>query len=384
MADPEHDRDPVDPSAADPRPRPRPPAVAPTTGAGPRHAARPDPEPEPEPEPVAEPELVSEPEPAAVPRRRHRPRLVVLVVLVLLLVAAVVVAAVLVVRRSDDNPGGGAQSAAADENSATITHGDAADAFVAGATTDIVAVTTYDYRSLDTALSNGETVTTGRYRTAFRTALTGTLASDARRVHRVQTFALLDAGVGQLAKDASTAKVLIFGVQSVTDDTTKGKARQTLVTLTATMTRQGNRYLVADLSAGVNAGLPAGTSGLRAAAEAGRAEVVALLTLRHDHFDADYNKALSGAVEPLRTTLTGQAAATRKRVTGGGYDLAGTVTAVAVERAAGDTLVLLVAATGTRTAKGKTSTVVDGRYRVTVVNVSGRWATSAVDSVTAG
>ncbi|WP_375499921.1 hypothetical protein [uncultured Jatrophihabitans sp.] len=337
---------------------------------------------------MAEPEHVSakhrprpQPGTTAVGRtRRSRNRRGVLATLVVSV--AVIVAVVLIVvhgRTSDSgttNPSG-----SADDSTATIVDSGAANAFLAGATTDIVAVTTYDYRSLDTTLSNGETVTTGAYRTSFRAALTGSLATEAKRAHRVQTFASLAAGIGQIAKGGASAKVMIFGAQSVTDDTTGGKAKQTLVTLTATIERQGSRYLVADLSAGGNAGLPAGTAGLRAAAEAGRSEVAAVLTLRHDHFDADYNVALAGAVEPLRTTLTSQAAATRQRITKGGYDLAGTVTAVAVQRAAGDTLVLLVAATGARTAAGKTSVVVDGRYRVTVVRVGSRWVTSSIDAV---
>ncbi|WP_375487727.1 hypothetical protein [uncultured Jatrophihabitans sp.] len=297
-------------------------------------------------------------------------------------VVAVVIAVFLIVRdRSGGSGGAGSSSSAADQSAATVTDSAAADAFVAGATSDVVAVTAYDYRSLDTTLSNGQNVTTGAYRTSFRTALTGSLAATARRLHRVQTFNLLAAGIGEMAKDGKSAKVLIFGSQSVTDDSTKGRARATLVTLTATMQREGNRYLVAGLDADRNAGLPAGTSGLRAAAEAGRSEVTAVLTLRHDHYDADYNTALAGAVDPLRSSLAKQSATARQRITAGGYDLSGSVTAVAVERALGDTLVMLVAATGNRTADGKTSVVSDGRYRVTVVRVSGQWVTSSIDAV---
>ncbi len=315
------------------------------------------------------------------PPRRARNRAGLLAALIV--TVAVVVAAVLIVAdgRSDDSgsadPAGGGQTA-------SITDSAAAQAFMAGASTDIVAVTTYDYRSMDTALSNGELVTTGGYRTSFRAAFAGALATDAKRAHRVQTYSLLAAGIGTIAQDGKSAKVLTFGVQSVTDDTTAGKARQTLLTLTATIERQGNRYLISDLNAGRNAGLPAGSAGLRAAAEAGRAEITAVLTLHHDHFDADYDTALGGAVGPLRSTLTSQSAATRARITKGGYDLAGTVTAVGVQQAAGATLVLLVAATGTRTSGGRTVVVDNGRYRVTVVHTGGRWVTSSIDPVTAG
>ena len=360
--------------AAAGRPRPRPVVELPVVA---------EVEPDPDPEPTVRPAGSGPAHAQARPRRpRRRAGLLVLAAIV---VAAAVAIAVVVVRGSGDSGSSASASASAtNDATAAVTHGDVANAFVAAATTDIVAVTTYDYRSLDTALSNGEPVTTGAYRASFRAALTGPLAAEARRVHRVQTFALLDAGIGEIAANSRSAKVLIFGVQSVTDATTGGAARKTLVTLTATLQRQGSRYLVAQLAAGQNAGLPAGTAGLRAAAEAGREQVVDVLSLRHDHFDADYNRALAGAVDPLRASLTSQLATTRKQVTSGGYDLAGTVTAVGVERVAGDTVVMLVAATGTRTTSaGKTTTVVDGRYRVTVVYVSGVWVTSAIDAVVA-
>ena len=338
--------------------------------------------PRPRPRPTGAPAHRASAHRAPAPERRARNRAALLAAVVI--AVAVAVAATVIVMRGRSG-GSDAASASADQQStAAITDSAAADAFTAGATSDVVAVTTYDYRNLDVALSNGEQVTTGAYRTSFRTALTGSVATAARSSHRVQTFRVLAAGIGALAKDGSSATVLTFGVQSVTDDTTGATPRQDLVTLTATVERQGNRYLVAGLSAGRNAGLPAGTAGLRAAAEAGRAEVVAVLTLRHDHFDADYASALNGAVDPLRSTLSSQSAATRQRITKGGYDLAGTVTAVGVQQASGDTLILLVAATGTRTSGGRTTVVADGRYRVTVVRSGERWVTSSIDPVTAG
>lgn len=55
------------------------------------------------------------------------------------------------------------------------------------------------------------------------------------------------------------------------------------------------------------------------------------------------------------------------------------MSAVAVERADGDTVVLLVAATGGRVSSDGTLTVVtDGRYEATVVWVGGAWVTSEV------
>ena len=305
-----------------------------------------------------------------------------------LVVVAVVAVLVIVFRHSSSGstpaatPSG--SRAAGSSTVAGLDDSSLVDAYIAGTTSDIAAVTSYDYRYLDTALSTGESVTTGAYKRAYRTAITGTLATQARRTHRVQDFEQLAAGIGTVSADGDTAKVLIFGEQSVTDDTTHGRPRTGLVTLTATMQRSGDSYLIADLAESANAGLPPASPAVAIAAEAARESVAGLLTVSRAHFAANLASNLDGAVRPLSTQLKAQAAAVKTRLTRGRYDLTGTVTAIGVEQASAGTVVLLVAATGFRVpANGKTQAVTDGRYEVTVVQVSGHWLTSEINPITA-
>ena len=301
----------------------------------------------------------------------------------LLLVVAVV--ALVLVLRNTGSSGSKAGKANIDQTAAALTDQPTANAFVAGATSDIAAVTSYDYRSLDSALFAGSSVATGEFRRSFRAALSGPLGDQAKKLHRVQTFDQAVAGIGRISGDAKTATVLVFGTQTVTDDNTAQKPRAIPVTLVATVERTGDRYLISRLSSGGNPGLPPGTRALDQAAEAARETVVDVLTLRHDHIAADIAAVLGGTADPLRNQLSAQTAKTRTSVTKGGYDLTGTVTAVAVEQASGDTAVLLVAATGTRTDPGKQPRVVtDGRYEATVTRVGSRWLTSTLTTVQVG
>lgn len=314
------------------------------------------------------------------PQRRTRRRIVLQGVALLLVVA--VVAVVLVLRHAGSS---GSGTAAVDQTAAALTDQAAANAFVAGATSDIAAVTSYDYSSLDSALFAGSSVATGEFRRSFRAALSGSLGAQATKLHRVQTFDQAVAGIGGISGDGSSASVLVFGTQTVTDDNTGQQPRSIPVTLVATVEHTGDRYLISRLASGGNPGLPPGTRALDLAAEAARETVAAVLTLRHDHIAADIATVLGGTADPLRSELAAQTAKTRSAVTTGGYDLNGTVTAVAVEQASGDTAVLLVAATGTRTDPGKQPRVVtDGRYEATVTRVGSRWLTSTLTTVQVG
>src|SRR5581483_745108 len=111
----------------------------------------------------------------------------------------------------------------------------AAAAFQAGASSDIAAVTSYDYRRLDDALSAGLAVTTGSYRTAYRQALTGSLAATARADHVVHQFQIIGVGVGAMNADGTQAKVLVFGRQLVSDTSTRGRTVSSVLTLCATI-----------------------------------------------------------------------------------------------------------------------------------------------------
>jgi hypothetical protein len=256
-----------------------------------------------------------------------------------------------------------------------------ASAFLGGAASDIAAVTTYDYRSLDDALNAGSAVTTGSYRRAYRAALTGDLAATATQNHVVHTFELLELGLGEVNSSRTQAKVLVFGRQRVSDDSTGGRSTTSPVTLCATIVRNGNRYLISNLVEGGNAGLPPGGTDLPVAAEAARTEVINLLSFRRSTFDADLERALSGAVSPLRNQLVKNAPVTESGMEKGKYDLSGSVTGVAVVRSSDDSVTMLVAADSVRTPDSGRTAVSPERYVVTVTRTAGSWAVSQAGSV---
>jgi hypothetical protein len=234
-----------------------------------------------------------------------------------------------------------ASGAAPKVSGATLVNPGLAQSFLAAASSDLAAVTSYDYRHLDDALSVGLSVTTGAYRDAYRAALTGPVAAEAREQHAVQTFRQLAAGIGEIDPDGRHAKVLVFGLQTRREDSTHGKPSSALVTLTATIERDGDAYLISGLdTSGANAGLPPGSADLTYAAEAGREEVA---------------RSLHGAV-----------------------------TALAVRSAEGSRVELLVAATGYQVAGDGTRTAIGhGRYEVSVALVDGRWRTTAITPIEA-
>lgn len=255
-------------------------------------------------------------------------------------------------------------------------------AFLAGASAAIPAVTSYDYRNLAAALSGGLAVTTGGYQKTFQAAMTGSLATTAQQHHVVQSFSVLNVGIGAMDADGSQAQVLVFGQQEVTDDTTKGQPRAAVVTLCASMQRIGNRYLISNLTPDGDPGLASGTHDLQVAETAGAAELANLLTYRRASFDSDLQRALAGATGPLRGVVTSQAAAARQAMTRGKYDLSGAVSAIAVSSASGDSVQLLVAATSNRIgdAAGAIQTAT-ARYQLTVLRSGGSWLVSQAQSI---
>lgn len=290
-------------------------------------------------------------------------------------VAAVAVIAVVFFLRDD----GTAPAKTSAGGVARIEQPDRATAYLAASVPNIAAVTSYDYRRLDDALSAGLSVTTGAYQRSYRQALTGQLRSTALKEHVVQTFEQLRIGIGAIADRGATATVLVFGTERRTS--TAGSSAED-VTLSATIAHRGSRYLISDLVQDANAGLPPGSPGLRAAAEAGRSEVINVNSYRRSNFDADYRRALAGAGGPLRTRLQASAAGTKAALRTGNYDLSGAVTSIAVESAAPTSVVLLIAATGLRVAPDGTRTSVsDVRFEVTVHLTSGTWLTMQVTPV---
>jgi hypothetical protein len=267
-------------------------------------------------------------------------------------------------------------------NGAALANPALVSAFLGAANTDIAAVTTYDYRSMDEALQAGLAVTTGQYREAFRTAMTGDLSRTATAEHVIHTFEVLALGIGQMSPRGTWAKLLVFGRQRIADDATGPDAAISPITLCATVRRFGNRYLISNLVEGASAGLPPGGPDLPAAAEAARSEVTNLLSYRRVDFASDVRRALDAATSPLREQIAQGAAATKAAIRKGKYDSTGAVTAIAVVRADADTVGLMVQADESRAVDGSASpTVVPQRYEVTVTRTTQGWAASRVSSV---
>ena len=299
--------------------------------------------------------------------------------------ALAIVVVISVVLALTSGGGGNAAHSAAPRPTGTATAANlefpvAATAFLGSAASDIAAVTTYDYRRLDDALNAGLAVTTGTYREQYRLALTGDLARTATAEHVVHTFEVLDVGLG--AMTTTQARVLVFGQERVTDDTTGPSGRVTPITLTATIKHIGNRYLISDLVQDGDPGLPPGGPDLAVAVDAARTEVVNTLSYRRSDFPDDLQHALDGATSPLREQLQSSAPDVRAAMTAGNYDMSGTVSETAVVRADPETVTLMIAAEQTRTVDGASQpTVIQHRYEVTVTRTETGWAASRISSV---
>jgi len=258
----------------------------------------------------------------------------------------------------------------------------AAQAFVSAAVTEVVTVTASDYRRLDDTLQAGLSITTGAYRAHFTAALTGAGATERRSTHSITSFEVLRSGIGTMSADGRTAKVLIVGQVHQSADDIAASDRSVLATLCLTLVKKGNRYLISNLAQDSNAGLPPGTAGLAAAAEAARSEVVDTLSYRRADFAGDLARARAGATGALLAQITSRADATRSRMTKGRYDLAGKVTAIAAQQVTDDAALFLVAATGTRVADdGATTTDADARYSVLVQRSGTTWAVGSITSI---
>ncbi len=301
-------------------------------------------------------------------RNAYRSRRVQLIALAVAAVLVVTTAVIAFVRNSNDAAAGGAEL----DHPAQLT------AYLAAVTTPVSAVTSYDYRRLDDSFAAGLAVSTGSYQRAYRSSFAA-LRSGATNDQVTQTFEQLRAGVGTISDGGKQAQVLVFGTEA---RTSTGGSSSEDVTLRVTLVRRGNTYLISDLAEDASAGLPPANDGLRAAAEAGRSEVININSYRRAHFDADLAVALDGAAGTLRGQLRAQAGSTRAALTKGGYDLSGAVTAVAVERVTTKEVTLLMAATGIRIASdGSRSSIGSVRFEVVVDLIGGTWQTTQVTPV---
>ena len=360
-------------------------------------ASRPQPSPTPRPQPKQPPGF----EPSPHKQRRSRAQRLhaertarrlrlrrVLEVLAAALAIVVVVSLVLAL-----TSGGGAKprrgaagaSGVPSPSGASLLDPTTASTFLGSAASDIAAITTYDYRHLDDALSAGLAVTTGQFRQQYQLSLTGDLARTAATEHVVHTFEVLDIGIGAFNAAGTEAKVLVFGRERIVDDHTGPDGEVDPITLCATIQQLGNRYLVSNLVQDADPGLPPAAPGLAQAVAAARTEVTNSLSYSRSDFTTDLQRSLDGAISPLREQLQSSAPATRTAMSAGKYDTTATVTATAVVRSDTDTATLMIAADETRTVDGGAPpTVIQHRYEVTVTQTETGWAVSRIVSVDGG
>ena len=120
-----------------------------------------------------------------------------------------------------------------------------------------------------------------------------------------------------------------------------------------------------------------------AAMSAAGTEMVNLVTFSRAHFAADFQRALDGAAEPLRSDVENKRADTLKAMTGGKFDLYGRLT----HKALSDTVqangrhgyVVLVTINGYRSTAPDSP--IQQNLAVTVVDVNGKWLASDVTNI---
>jgi hypothetical protein len=120
-----------------------------------------------------------------------------------------------------------------------------------------------------------------------------------------------------------------------------------------------------------------------AAMNAAATEMVNLVTFSREHFDTDFQRALSGATGPLRQDVASKRDDTLKAITQGKFDLYGRLTHKALSdtvQANGKTgYVVLVTINGFRSTSPNAP--IQQNLAVTVVNVDGKWLAAQVSNI---
>jgi hypothetical protein len=120
-----------------------------------------------------------------------------------------------------------------------------------------------------------------------------------------------------------------------------------------------------------------------AAVEAAGTEMSNLLSFRRAHFDADFQRALSGATGALKSDVNAKKAVTLATMTKGKFDLIGKVTHKALEGPVGSGkkagYVVLVTVNGYQS--NATSQPVQQTLAVTVVRSGSKWLASDVTNI---
>ena len=121
----------------------------------------------------------------------------------------------------------------------------------------------------------------------------------------------------------------------------------------------------------------------RAAMNAASTDAVNILSYGRATFAADYQRALDGTSDPLRSDLDKKRATLLNSMTTGKFDLKATVSDVGLEGGtAGSGYQVLVVVSGFKVDDtGKASAAIVNRLELTMVNVGGKWLANNLKAI---
>jgi len=116
--------------------------------------------------------------------------------------------------------------------------------------------------------------------------------------------------------------------------------------------------------------------------DAATIEIKNIFTYARKTFDADYQRALSGATGDLAADLKSKMATLLSQMTDGKFDLDGAIIGSAFEQIQGDQAVVLVSAQGYKLPDGAQRELASAaRFEVTLLKVGDKWLASGLTSV---
>ncbi len=247
------------------------------------------------------------------------------------------------------------------------------------AAADVVAVDSYDYRSLERDLHRGLAHSTGAFAQRYRAAYTGTIEPAAKRAHAAQRVSVAASAVASV--HGTRALLLVAGRLRTTSRT--GGAKTVGFLAQVAVTEHSGQWLVTSVRTGLrkaNIVLPQAGPGLITAQLTVGRGVHDLLNISRAHFARDYAHLLRLCTGSLRQSLTAAESQARSGVAHA--DSTGYVDQIATVSASGRRAVLLAAAYS----RPFTSPTVHHRavqhaYLVTVVLSGRRWLLSDLRDV---
>lgn len=245
----------------------------------------------------------------------------------------------------------------------------------------VTAVTSYDYRHLDTDHATVLRYVTDPFRATFESTWAGVRA-EAPSKHTVVRGSAGNVGVSEFSADRLVA--VVFGQQTWTN-TTSTTPRIEPVAVRATMTRTSGQWLLSRLdvlgstSAGDRARTAWAAPGIAAAVLAGRECAAVLNTLRARDVESQLDRMRQCATGELLSTLTADADRLRQAATKSASRA--TVVAAGVSTASPDRVTLLAGVAVHTTPRSGTPADQLSRLVLTLQQDGGQWLVSKVEQL---